>query len=202
MENKDIILKASELFQKFGIKSVTMDDLARELAISKKTLYLYIKDKNDLVDKTVDLELFDRLDAIDSILKSELNAIEQQFRINDYINEMLKGFSHSSEYDLRKYYPSLHSKIRKIKSTRMYDFVVENLKKGKKEGLYRKELNEEVIAKLYVARIESLTENNVFTLNECINPEFFLEILIYHIRGIANEKGIGVLEDLLKKIKK
>jgi hypothetical protein len=82
----------------------------------------------------------------------------------------------------------------------MYQNVLSNLKKGKEQGIYRKELNETVIAKLTIIRIFQMLDNETVTLTEFTSPEFFTEVLVYHIRGIANEKGLKVLEQNIHKL--
>lgn len=82
----------------------------------------------------------------------------------------------------------------------MYEKVLLNMKKGKDEGLYRSDLKEEIIARLHVSRIENLFEAELFTVNEWTSEKFFLEVFVYHIRGIANNNGIKVLEQKLKEL--
>jgi hypothetical protein len=80
----------------------------------------------------------------------------------------------------------------------MYRDIVANIQKGKEEGLYRKELDADVIGKLQVSRIENMVDNEFFGIDEFTSPRFFHEIFVYHIRGIANEKGIKFLEKKLQ----
>jgi AcrR family transcriptional regulator len=198
-----ILAKVSELFQRYGIRSITMDDVAREVGISKKTLYQHIDHKDELVEKVVEAEGAHRRNIFFNILQNQkLNAVDELFEVNKLVGEMLKNYNPAIEYDLRKYYPQLYQKIKMRKRDKMYEAVKENISKGKKQGLYRKEVNEEIIAKLYVSRVENVCENDIFTDAEYKAPEFSTEIIIYHIRGIANEKGIAYLEENLQKLKK
>ncbi|HBF87458.1 MAG TPA: hypothetical protein DDX39_02360 [Bacteroidales bacterium] len=194
---KNILSKVAELFQKYGIKSVTMDDIARELSVSKKTLYNYFTDKNDLVKKFV-AEVLDNKSHETIFLSEHLNAIEELIYVNKHVNQMLKDYNPAMFYDLRKYYPETHNEMIKIRRGKIHNAILANLKKGKIEGIYRKEMDEVIIAKLHVSRIDSLIENKYFTINEFTSPQFTKEIFTYHIRGIANEKGIKIFEDLLK----
>lgn len=197
---KNILTKVVELFQKYGIKSVTMDDIARELSISKKTLYQYFSDKHDLVKKCVS-EVLNTKTHETICLSENLNAIDELIFVNKHVNQMLKDYNPSMFFDLRKYYPETHSEMIKVRRGRMHDAILVNLKKGKIEGIYREELNEEIIAKLHVSRLDSLIESKYFTIEEFTSPQFANEIFIYHIRGIANEKGIKILEEIIKKEK-
>lgn len=197
-ELKHILVKVRELYMRYGIKSITMDDVASVLSISKKTLYKYVNDKDDLVGKVVDQEI--EIQQVDStsIMSSKLNAIEELLMVSKMINHKLKEINPSTEYDLKKYYPHHFQRLVEGRRKRMYYNIAANIQKGKKEGLYREDLNEEVIAKLQVSRIESMMENEIFSIEEFTSPKFFQEIFIYHIRGIANSKGIDFLENKLK----
>ncbi len=197
-ELNNILLKVRELYTKYGIKSITMDDVAKELGMSKKTLYQYVTDKEDLVDKFVEYEISIRQEEIFRCFKTGYNAIEELFEISIFMNKAVRDQSPATEYDLKKYYPAQFQKVVKARREGMYKYLLMNLQKGKKEGLYRGNMNEEVIAKLYLSRSENIHYNNIFTVSEFTSSQLFIELLTYHIRGIATEKGIIELE---KKIK-
>jgi len=204
-ELKRVLEKVHCLYVKYGIKSITMDDVAKELGISKKTLYNSVKDKSDLVEKVLDLEYSNRAIEMNKVRGMDLNAIEELFEVNRLIIMMLKRVNPSMEYDLMKYFPELYNKISEKRKQRMFDSMIENIKKGKKEGLYRTDLNGEIISKLYVTRFENAFHDDTQTININTSEEFISEVFIYHIRGIANKKGIQFLEakrkSLMKKVK-
>ena len=108
----------------------------------------------------------------------------------------------ATEHDLRKYYPHHYQKTLKTRREGMYNYIILNLKKGKKEGLYRPDMNEEIIAKLYLSRSENIHFNELFTVEEFTSIKLFIELLTYHIRGIATEKGILVLEKKIMKLER
>jgi len=199
-EYLSILERTSCLYKKYGIKSVTMDDVSRELGISKKTLYQYFADKEDLVTKIIDREIELRNKEFDKVFSSNLNAIDELFEVNRLMIEMLKEYSPATEYDLKKYYPALYERINQIKSRRMYELVLLNMKKGKEQGIYRQEMNEEVIARMHVSRIMNMPENSMFSRDELFSPAVILEGFIYHIRGISNQQGLEILEKNLKKL--
>ncbi len=199
-ELKNILLKVRELYVKYGIKSITMDDVAKELGISKKTLYQYVTDKDDLVGKFVDNEILIRQEEICNCFRSGLNAIEELFEISIYMNRMIRNQNPATEYDLKKYYPHHFQKTEKARREGIYEYILLNLKKGIKEGLYREDMNKEIIAKLYLSRAENTHLNELFTKEEFTSIKLFIEILTYHVRGIATEKGIGVLERKINEL--
>lgn len=198
-ELRNILQKVGCLYQKYGIKSVTMDDVARELGISKKTLYQYVNDKSDLVAKVIDLDDQMKREKFHENNTSE-NAIDQLIYVHREVNKMLRETNPSMMYDLKKYYPDLHDQMMERKRKGMFENVLKNLKWGIEDGLYRDELNVDIIAKLYLSRIESIMDHEIYTIEEFTSPKFFREIFIYHIRGIANKKGIEYLEKNIEKL--
>jgi AcrR family transcriptional regulator len=199
-ELKNILLKVRGLYIKYGIKSITMDDVARELGISKKTLYQYVTDKEDLVGKFIDNEIAQRQEDICKCFRIGFNAIEELFEISMFMNKIMQRFNSTTEHDLKKYYPDYYEKTLKARREGIYNYILVNLKKGINEGLYRKELNKEVIAKLYLWRSENAHLDELFTVEEFTSIKLFIELLTYHVRGIATEKGILVLEKKIKEL--
>ena len=200
MELNEILARTFELYYKYAIKSVTMDDVARELGISKKTLYQHVTNKLELVEMVVRSEMEKAAQRHKNIQQMNLNAIEELFEVSKIMNEHLKKHNPALFYDLKKYYPKLYHEIKKNKREKTYESVLRNLKKGISEGLYRKEIKAEIIAKLYVSRLEQSYEESIFSLEEITSIEVFNEILIYHLHGICNEKGLEILKGNLNKL--
>ncbi len=184
-----ILEHVGKLYRRYGIKSMTMDDVAKQLGISKKTIYEFFSDKEDLVKQVLLFEHEHDCGFLKTIEGKELNAIEELFEVYKFINSMFREFNPSMEYDIRKYYPGLFQKIKEIRRKRMFESVYHNLNKGKKEGLYRKELNAQIVAKLHVSRTESLFDNDMFTQDELTSLVVFHEIFVYHLCGILSHEG-------------
>lgn len=184
-----ILEQVRRLYYRYGIKSVTMDDVAKHLCISKKTLYKYFNDKEELVRNIVLLDYNNRNKFFREIKNRELNAIEELFEVYRMINTMLRDYNASMEYDIHKYYPELYSKVKEIRRKKIYDTMYNNMNKGKKEGLYRKELNSKIIARLLVFKVENMYDNNIFTMEELVSVKVFNEVFVYHLQGILNTKG-------------
>ncbi len=189
-----ILVKVKAMYQKFGIKSVTMDDVAKELGISKKTLYQYVKDKDDLVEKIVEMHEQENDKNFMALYSNKLNAIQLLLLVNQIMQKMLKEHNPSVEYDLKKYHPEVFKRASARNHAKIFKSVLDNLKKGKKEGLYREDLNVDLIAKLYVLRIDSLMDSEIITREEILNSESMKQLMEYHIRGISNENGIKEYE--------
>lgn len=196
-----ILEKVCRLYHRYGIKSVTMDDVALRLGISKKTIYDFFHDKEDLVAQVLLYEHDTHCSFLVNITDKQFNAIEELFEVYKMINAMLKDFNPSMEYDIRKYYPNLFIRIREIKRKQMFDSVYKNLCQGKKEGLYRKDLNSKIIAKLHVFRTETLIDNNMFTQEELTSIKVFHEVFVYHLHGILSHEGRTFFEKNFGKFK-
>ncbi|MBN1250856.1 MAG: TetR/AcrR family transcriptional regulator [Bacteroidales bacterium] len=201
MKLEDILIKAHELFHKYAIKSITMDDVARELGISKKTLYQFIMNKKELIEKVIAKEVETSTAKHEAIKKLNLNPIEELFEFSKMMNELLKTQNPALIYDLRKYHPSLFNKISEIKRQKAYESVLANLKNGIKDGFYRKEINPDIIAKIYVSRIEHNYDQSIFSISEITSMDVFNEILIYHLHGICNSEGLKILNKKLDEFK-
>ena len=201
-KEEQLFVNAEHVFRKFGVKSVTMSDMARHLGISKKTLYNYVEDKNDLVEKSLNCEFGKKQGIIDAIVAEKLNAIDESFKISQYVTTILKSIHPSLHYDLEKYHSGVWHKHLSERNKKIYDVISNNLRKGIKEGLYRKSLNVDVIAKIYIARMDLTFDGELFPVEQISFAEVYLEMFRYHIRGIASEKGIAYLKEKLKKERK
>jgi AcrR family transcriptional regulator len=199
-EFEDILKKVAALYRRYGIKSVTMDDVAHELGISKKTLYQFVADKSELVHMVVEHVSECNLGSLKAKEKSDLNAIEELIEVSQHVNSMMKDRSPTYEYDLKKYYPEIYRNLMSARRKLMYESMIANIRKGKKEGIYRKELDEKIIAKLHLLRTENLQSSEIFDEEEMHSSQFFREVFIYHIHGLATEKGRKILLDNIDKL--
>ncbi len=200
MEEKElfIIEKTGELFKKYGIKSVSMDDIAQQLSISKKTLYQYFKDKADLVVKVVNFHNCDHDKKFMDLINSDLNAIDSLIEVSKHLIEMLKEINPPILYDLRKYYPELTKDLIVNRKDHVYNNIKTNLLKGIEEGLYRQDLNPDIITSIYVKRMDDVFFEDDNYLNRFPQHEIFSQLFIYHIRGIVSTKGLKYFENKIK----
>jgi AcrR family transcriptional regulator len=196
-----ILEQVKRLYYRYGIKSVTMDDVAKHLYISKKTLYEYFTDKEDLVRNILMLDYSNRNKFFQEIKNRDLNAIEEVFEVYRMINTMLRDYNASMEYDIHKYYPELFAMVKEIRRKKIYDTMYNNMNKGKKEGLYRKELNSKIIARLLVFRVENMFDNDIFTMEELVSVKVFNEVFVYHLQGILNARGRTFFEKNFNRLK-
>ena len=158
--------RISEIFMRYGIKSITMDDIARELGISKKTLYQHFDNKKDLVKKSTQFHIAGEQEDIEAISKSAENAIDEMVQISRYIKRKLAVLSPTTLFDFRKYYPESWQVFLDHKVKYIYNCIASNLERGIQEGLYREDLDVDVLAKIYVARLEIFADNEVFPFHK------------------------------------
>lgn len=196
---ENIILKSCDMFLTHGFKSVTMDEIASEMGISKKTIYQHFSNKNDLVEE-VSSYLFETIsNGIDQIYELDKDPIEELFLIKDFVLKNLKDENASPIYQLQKYYPKIHKTLMGKQFEKMQDCVVGNIKKGIEQELFRKNLNPDLIIRFYYAGMSSLKDVELFDPNIFNTKLVQTEYLEYHLRGICSEKGIKKLEELITK---
>ena len=186
-----IIAKATDMFLKLGFKSVTMDDIACEMCISKKTIYKFFMNKDILIKEATSSVHTVMHQTIDTIVAKNFNAIEENFEIRKMFKEMFKSTDTSPIYQLKKHYPEIYHDVitREIDECSMV--FSQNIKKGIQQGLYRSSINIENYVKFYYTLIFSINENTVLE-SDALKLE--LEALEYHIRAMATEKGITELQ--------
>ena len=198
---EEIIRKSSEIYRKYGIRSVSMDDIARELSISKKTIYRYFKDKDDLIEKVVKAYIDKQQCSMKDFSSAEMNAIDVLLEISRFLISNHTKLNTSMLYDLQKYHPKAWDLIFKFRREHIYDNICENMRIGIEQELYRSDLKIDIIARFYVNRIEQSFDQ---ISNEIENHSFediFNTMFINHIRGIANDKGLAYLEEKIKNNK-
>lgn len=202
LKEQQLIEGAMALFMRYGIKSVNMDDVARQLGVSKKTLYLYFKDKEDLLSRVVSCHCNREDESITSIHSKKLSAIEEMFEIMHWVIGILSNIHPSVQYDLEKYHPELATTMKANRGRVVMGSMLSNLKKGQKEGTYRKDFDAEVITRIYLSRMDAFLDPNLFPFDQYKPVDVYKESFQYHIRGIASEKGIEQLEAILKQKRK
>jgi AcrR family transcriptional regulator len=189
-----IIAKATDLFMKLGFKSVTMDDIAGELCISKKTIYKYFCNKEILIEESTTTVHKAIHQSIDTIVANNHNAIEENFEIRKMFREMFKSYHDSPVYQLKKHYPEIYNIVMTREITECNFVFKQNIEKGIKEGLYRKDIEIDTYVEFYYTLIFSIN-GNISTEKEASVLE--LQALEYHTRAMATADGIIELEKQL-----
>ena len=193
---QSILSLCRDLFMRYGIKSITMDDIARKLGVSKKTLYQYVENKEDLIQQVVYQHTLEEKEAIEQIGLKANNAVEEIYLIAKYVVGLLRQVSPTTMYDLQKYYRNIWDMIEALHQQFVLTIIKANLERGIKEELYRQDLDVDVIAQLYVGNTSMITNEDFFPLKDYARDRIFTEFIKYHIRGIASSKGLKTLKKL------
>jgi AcrR family transcriptional regulator len=201
MDKKEqIIMQVFELFMRYGIKSMSMDDIAIHMGMSKKTLYQYFESKDDLVNAVLEKHLEMDQCKVKSLISSKNNAIDDLMHIATTVNDTLKQINPSIHYDLEKYHPQAWKKFGDYKRNFIQKIIKQNILKGIKEELYRSDINVDIVAALYVSKADIVFDASVFPPDKYAFNQVYLEMMKQHIRGIATSKGLKYFEKKLKQI--
>lgn len=191
----DLLERSSAVFMKYGLKSVTMDDLCREIGVSKKTIYKYFEDKNDLILSIMNFKVEMDKQLCHLCMSSASNAVDELVSISKFVIEQFANINPSVFFDLPKHYPEAW----KIMQDHKWNFVLNNIRdniiRGKEQDLYRDNLDPEIIARYYVAGMDSIMDGEVYPYPEFKTDKILGEVLRFHIRGLANDNGIKYLKE-------
>ncbi len=192
-----ILEKATDMFLNLGFKSVTMDDLAHELGISKKTIYTHFNNKTKLVETTTD-HLFHIISTgIDQICNLGKNPIEEIYDIKKFAMTHLKNGKSSPQHQLKKYYPKIFSNLKKKQFEVMQTCVVRNINKGIEQTIYRNNLNIDFVSRIYFSGVFSIQDRELFPLGSFEMQDLEDYYLEYHLRGIVTPKGRKILNSII-----
>jgi AcrR family transcriptional regulator len=196
---KDQILERSaQMFITLGFKSVTMDDIASEMAISKKTIYQFFKNKDELVHEA-SLFVYEKITTgIDKICSSGKNAIEEMIDIKEFVNQYLQDEKNAALYQLSKFYPKTFKFIRKKELEKMEECIVRNIQNGIEQGLYRGEINVSFMTRIYFQGVFSIRDIEVFP-QEVFDSKTLEDLYLdYHLRSMVTSAGLKLLNSKLK----
>ncbi|MFM7022586.1 MAG: TetR/AcrR family transcriptional regulator [Flavobacteriales bacterium] len=199
MDNQEYELyrRTAEVYITKGIKNITMDDMAKELKVSKKTLYKYVKDRPELAAKSMQWQLEHDKKVINGILAKNLNAVEELCELSNFHMANVQKLHPSVHRDLQKYYKESWTQFVEYLTVFLHNTILGNINKGIKEGLYRNDFNAEVITKLYISKADIVFNADVFPVNKFNFGEVYMEMVKYHLSGIANEKGLREMHRLV-----
>lgn len=197
MDKEKILHKATDSFLNLGFKSVTMDDLAQEMGISKKTIYSHFENKTHLV-KECTMSLFNHIsDGIEHICSLQKNPIEELYEIKKFVMLHLKNEASSPEFQLQKYYPNIHSDLKKRQFEMMESCVMDNVQRGMEMGIYRENLDVDFVVRIYFTGVTSIKDSRLFPAPKFSMTQLMDTYLEYHLRGIVTPKGRKILNEII-----
>ena len=188
-----IIEKATKLFLQFGFKSVTMDELAVSLGISKKTLYIHFENKHQLV-KEVAHSIFEKVTRdIIKIKDGTSNPIEELHCVKMEAMKYLGSEKTSPNYQLQKYFPKIYEDLKTKEYQYLGELVKNSLQNGIDTDLFRAEIDVEFVSRLYLNGMRGIRDIEIFPIEQFKIEELFENYLDYHLRAIVTPKGLKSL---------
>lgn len=195
---EQILHTAIELFLTQGFKSITMDDIARELGISKKTVYVHYSNKEAIIEASAG-QLFTVIcGGIDLIRERGLNPIQELYDIKKFVLKHLKGERSSPMYQLQKYYPKTYQKLRQGQYDYMQTCVTDNVQRGVEQGVFIKDINVQFVSRIYFIGITGIKDEGIFPQSQFPLNDLYNMYLEYHIRGIVTPKGRKILNKIIQ----
>ena len=194
-QTERIILGAEELFLKAGIKSVTMDDIARHLGMSKKTIYQFFKDKNELVIGLVRKKIQEDEEQMEEILNKSSNVIEGMINMMKCSEEIFSRINPVVIHDLQKYHPDAWKQFQNFKSGVIVQTLEELLKKGIEQGYIRAEIDVKIIARMRMGQVEMGFDTAIFPQSEFNVWKVQQQFLEHFNYGICTLEGYKLLNE-------
>lgn len=193
-DQKQFLRKATELFIEHGSKTLTMDDVAREFGMSKKTLYQLYKNKEALLEEVLDYKLNDIITKMQQLDTRIENAVERMFCRDEQIEKAVNSNQSIMIKQLVKYYPAIFNK-HMIKFSGKFAAVLEqNIAKGRVQGYYRDDFNAGIYARLFFQMMMSYDSSPIFEVNKINRHDFNIEVMMLYMNAITTEKGKEVLK--------
>ncbi len=184
-----IISKARELFFRYGVKSVTMDDIANALGISKKTIYLHFVDKDDIVFQLISNEISEDKCEWEELENSSKDVIDRMVKSMELFKQAFAEINPSTFFDIKKYHPRAWNLFLEHKQNFILEKIKNDLTEGIKQGVFRASINVEVLSRMHLEQIEMGFDPNIFSPSQFSLVEVQLELLDHFIRGVLTEKG-------------
>jgi TetR/AcrR family transcriptional regulator, cholesterol catabolism regulator len=192
-----ILRESARLFIKYGIRSLSMDDICRELGMSKKTLYQYVESKPDLISRILQYNFDEHSKNVKSFIEGEHNAIDILLAVSRKVCLDMQNFNASTTFDLQKYYPDIFKTHYEAKLKAIFNDIKANINKGISEGFYRDDMDVDLVARLYVQKLADV-HDPTFLSSMATDAASFAKVFHVmfdnHIRGICNATGLAYYE--------
>ena len=199
-ESVKILQGAASLFMRIGIKSVSMDDIARKIGVSKKTIYKHFSDKKHLVLKVIEADLNRGMLSCNICYSTDENAVQKMIDISKHISHQHRDINPTVIFDLQKYYPSAWAKMNTFQNDFISSVIIQNIEEGQNNALYRKEIEPKIAAAMYVTLIQGMMQQLIQGDNNYDFKTLHLQMVSYHLYGICTEEGRKYLTDHIYEI--
>ncbi len=193
-----ILSEAEQLFWKYGVRSVTMEDIARRLGISKKTIYQHFTDKEDILSQVVQFKIVQDQHEVMCTAVEAANPVEEILIVLDMMRKHANKVSPNLLIDIQRHYPQAFDLYRQHKEGYIFKSILENIQKGMSQGLYRNDLNPNILARLRVEQIELAFNNDIFPVDQYDMFDIQRELMHHFVRGMLTEEGFRFYNQLVK----
>jgi AcrR family transcriptional regulator len=194
MEMKDRIQqKANDLFRRYGVKSITMDEIAAQLGVSKKTIYQYFSDKDELVEVIVKQTIEFAQQTCENNRNNSKDSIDELFQAMDFVQQIFSGMNPAMMYDLEKFHPQSYRIFLDYKNKFLFDIIKSNLKRGITEELYRSDINIDIIAKFRLEAMMIAFNQDVYPASKFNLVDLHTTIIEHFLFGVASLKGYKLI---------
>ena len=198
---EEIVVRSEQLFMRVGIKSVTMDDVSRELGISKKTLYQHFENKDQLVEEVINTHVEREQKCTEEICKGTKDALDEMNKIGVFLASTIEDVSPSTLFDLQKYYYKTWEILMKKQDEHIINSIIRNIQTGIADGHYRADVNPEVIARIYAKATYMIVEEIANPNSKFSRKDMIWELHNYHIHAIATQKGLKLWKEYNPELK-
>ena len=197
---KKIVGQSIQLFLQYGYKSVTMDDIAKHMGVSKKTIYVHFPKKDGLVEQSAVNHLDGIIKKINVISKQSKDPIIELYQIKKEILNHLSSEKNSPQYQLQKYYPSLYSKLKEKEFSALSGLFSNSILEGIQTGIFRKDIDIDFVVRIFFNGISGITNIKLFPIEIYKIEDLLLNFSEYHLRALCTHKGIIKLENYKKEM--
>ncbi len=193
---EQIIEKFIELFRRFGVKNITMDELSSQLGISKKTLYQHFSSKKELLKESARHFTSTRIEKIKETVARASDGVEALFLVMKFILQEVRQVNPALLYEIQKYYPEAHKIFEEHFDAPLREIMEEILRQGKKDGFFRKSINEEIVSHIYIISKQAILEIKYNLLEKFELSDIIREYLYLFVSGVSTEKGLKRIKEL------
>jgi TetR/AcrR family transcriptional regulator, cholesterol catabolism regulator len=189
---------AQELFSRYGLKSVTMDDIAKHVGMSKKTIYQAFDDKNKIITAVVNHEMAQQQNCFMQFHEEAKDPVHEMVMIMQFIGKTFSRFNPNLFYDMQKYHPEAWKLFREFKESCALENIINNIERGKEAGLYRKSVNSRILTTMRLEQVEIAMDPRVFPPDRFAISEVQVQILEHFLHGICTLRGHRLMNKYLQ----
>ncbi|MFL2581840.1 MAG: TetR/AcrR family transcriptional regulator [Flavobacteriales bacterium] len=191
-----LIKRVNDVYINKGVKRTTMDDMAKSLNVSKKTLYKYVKNRKELVMKSTYFHVSRDRKRVTEIQNENYNPIVEQYELAKFVIETISKINPVLHFDLENYFPEAWHYLNQYFNGFVFESLYRNLIRGQSEGMYHSNFKPEIVARFFATRIDVIFDGELFPSSEFNFKDIYLEYLMYHLNSIVSEQGKETLNTL------